>query len=149
MHAYKVHAYKIHTNKVHAYEMYAHETHICDTLAFVDPEGIEARQKRLDRIIYSPMKALEALKAAGDNSKLSILQEVEASVRSEVSIDDASNAGEDGIGEVAFHQHRMSNLVSTCPSRNVLFSLSIWIRSVGSWGKTPLYPAVSFANDDG
>jgi hypothetical protein len=60
---HEIHAYKVHAYKIHAYEMHAHETHICDVLAYVDPEGIEVRRKRSSRIIYSPMKALEALRA--------------------------------------------------------------------------------------
>jgi hypothetical protein len=112
------------------------ETHICDTLAYVDPEGIKARRKRSNRIIYSPMKALEVLRAAGDTSELLILQEVESSASSEASNAGEDGNGEDGIGEVV----RMPNLVSTCPLRNVLFSLGIWIRSVWVLGKTHYNP---------
>jgi hypothetical protein len=107
----------MHAYKMLAYKMHAHETHIRDPLAYVDPEGIEARRKRSSRIIYSPMKALEALRPAGDTSELLILQEVESLAGSEASINgEASNAGEDGngedgIGEVVFHWYRMLNLV--------------------------------------
>lgn len=73
MPAYEVHTYEIHTHEILAYEMHADETYICNTLAFVDPEGRKARRKRSNRIIYSPMKALEVLRATGNTSELLIL----------------------------------------------------------------------------
>ena len=108
-------AYEIHTYEILAYEMHADETHISNTLAYVDPEGIKVHRKRSNRTIYSLMKTLEVLRAAGNTSELLILQHVESSGSSEASIsgkasinDEASNAGEDdnseaGIGEVVFH----------------------------------------------